>query len=125
MNGYLRCLSQLDSVHGVNTILVKLPYNLQEKWVLVASKFKRHMCHILRLNFLSASSMKKPGFTTTPALLLSQPSTQELKNLQVQSRELGANLCQENRCIASRWGYPHYSHRQEHHRPGQAVSPAW
>lgn len=40
-NGYLSGLSHLDTAHGVNPILAKLPYNLQEKWVAVASKFKR------------------------------------------------------------------------------------
>ncbi|XP_047445286.1 uncharacterized protein LOC125010584 [Mugil cephalus] len=40
-NGYLPGLSHLDTAHGVNPILTKLPYNLQEKWVTVASKFKR------------------------------------------------------------------------------------
>lgn len=40
-NGYLPGLSHLDTAHGVNPILAKLPYSLQEKWVSVASKFKR------------------------------------------------------------------------------------
>lgn len=40
-NGHLPGLSHLDTAHGVNPILTKLPYNLQEKWVTVASKYKR------------------------------------------------------------------------------------
>lgn len=40
-NRYLPGLSHLDTAHGVNPILTKLPYNLQEKWVSVASRFKR------------------------------------------------------------------------------------
>lgn len=41
LNGYLPGLSHLDTAHGVNPILAKLPYNLQERWVTVASKFKK------------------------------------------------------------------------------------
>ncbi|XP_075315887.1 uncharacterized protein LOC142375626 [Odontesthes bonariensis] len=40
-NGYLPGLSHLDTAHGVNPILSKLTYNLQEKWVTVASRYKR------------------------------------------------------------------------------------
>lgn len=41
LNDYLPGLSHLDTAHGVNLILAKLSYNLQEKWVSAASKFKR------------------------------------------------------------------------------------
>ncbi|XP_039885710.1 uncharacterized protein LOC120732292 [Simochromis diagramma] len=40
-SGHLPGLSHLDTAHGVNPILEKLPYNLQEKWVAAASRFKR------------------------------------------------------------------------------------
>lgn len=39
-NGHLPGLSHLDTAHEVNPILAKLPYNLQEKWVSVTSKYK-------------------------------------------------------------------------------------
>lgn len=38
--GYLTGLAYLDTARGVGPIVEKLPFNLQEKWVTVGSKFK-------------------------------------------------------------------------------------
>lgn len=42
-NSRLPDLSHLDTAHGFNPILAKLPCNLQEKWVSVASEYKNTM----------------------------------------------------------------------------------
>ncbi len=39
-DGYLMGLSYLDTSRGVNPIIQKLPFSLQEKWLTVGSKYK-------------------------------------------------------------------------------------
>ena len=39
-DGYLPALSYLDTARGIEPIVGKLPYGLQEKWILVGSKHK-------------------------------------------------------------------------------------
>lgn len=82
-NGYLPGLSHLDTAHGVNPILAKLPYNLQEKWVSVASKYKRD-CGVFYppfsffVRFISeeAKVRNDPGFAcvTTFSLRTERPT---------------------------------------------------
>lgn len=41
LDGYLPGLAYLDNSRGVNRIIEKLPYNIQEKWISFGSKYKR------------------------------------------------------------------------------------
>ena len=40
-DGYMAGLSFLDTARGINPIVEKLPYNIQEQWISQGSRYKR------------------------------------------------------------------------------------
>lgn len=50
--GYLPGLSFLDTSRGVTPIVEKLPYNLQDQWIIRGSTYKKeHQVHYLPFSF--------------------------------------------------------------------------
>ncbi|XP_026119086.1 uncharacterized protein LOC113098285 [Carassius auratus] len=73
LEGYLPGLAYLDTSKGVNPIVEKLPYNIQEKWMLFGSKYKQE--HRVAFppfsvfaNFVrsEAKARTDPSFSTFP-----------------------------------------------------------
>lgn len=83
-DGYLPSLTHLDTARGMNPIVEKLPYSLQEKWRTQGSSYKQeHLFAFPPFSFLSSFMHSKAKAQNDPNLDFSSPSTPPGKRLQL------------------------------------------
>lgn len=71
--GYLPGLAYLDTSRGVNPILEKLPFSLQEKWISQGSKYKeRNHVHYPPFTFFSQFIRSEAKTRNDPSFMISQ-----------------------------------------------------
>lgn len=94
--GYLHGLSYLDTARGVAPIVDKLPFGLQDKWMMEGSRYKQqNKVTFPHLDSFLNSLKHKQGHVTTQALIYTHWVLLELTETDTQSVKISdRRLCQ-------------------------------
>ncbi|KAL3969206.1 hypothetical protein ACER0C_029163 [Sarotherodon galilaeus] len=78
--GYLPGLSYLDTAHGVNPIVEKLPYGLQEKWIATGAKYKEeHKVAFPPFSVFSKFVKQQAKIRNNPSFVITAPANTSFK----------------------------------------------